>query len=57
MYLISFLVWVALTAGCFIWQAFGPHEWGKAAERSFFQGLAIALLLVVLALNQYHCVH
>ncbi len=39
--------WIGLSIGNFVWQAMrGSHDWGQAAERSFFQG--VALLAVVL---------
>jgi len=32
---------VALTVGNFAWQAVTGQAWGVAAERSFFQGVAL----------------
>lgn len=31
---------IAFTIGNFIWEAFTTKNWGRAAERSFFQGVA-----------------
>lgn len=34
-------VWAGLAIGNFAWQMFGDALWAVAAERSFFQGLAV----------------
>lgn len=37
------VLFMALTIGNFIYQAATKQDWGLAVERSFFQGIALAL--------------
>jgi len=49
MYGTAIVVCAGLTIGNFIWQAFGKREWDKAAERSFFQAVALGAFLLTTA--------
>lgn len=42
---------LGLTAGNFLYQAFGSLDWGVAAERSFFQ-IAALVLFYLLVINE-----
>jgi len=50
---IMFFVFVGLTLGNFVFQALAKHEWGKAIERSFFQGIALVVAYICLALGAH----
>ena len=45
--------WLAVAAGNFVWQAFfvSNPDWGTAAERSYFQFVAVAILTGILYIN------
>lgn len=39
---------VGLTAGNFLWEAMAPEKkWIRAAERSFFQAVALGVYLII----------
>lgn len=46
--LIMIIATLGLVAGNFVYQVFGPHEWSVAAERSFFQIVAVAAVWIVM---------
>lgn len=46
-----FGLWVAITAGNFVYQAFGAHSWMVAGERSFFQFVAMIAVFVMCKLK------
>ena len=46
-----FGLWVGLTAGNFVYQAFGAHSWMVAGERSFFQLVAMIAVFVMCRLK------
>jgi len=50
MYVTAIGVFVGLTAGNFIWQAFMERKWGKAVERSYFQAVALGTFLLAMAI-------
>lgn len=43
---LTLLLWSGLACGNFFVQAFGYYQWGVAAERSFFQLIAMLLMWV-----------
>ena len=46
-----FGLWVGITAGNFVYQAFGAHSWLVAGERSFFQLVAMIAVFVMCRLK------
>jgi hypothetical protein len=40
-------VWAGLAVGNFLYQLFGQRLWAVAAERSYFQGLALLTVFVM----------
>jgi hypothetical protein len=48
----AIVFFLGLAAGNFIWQAFTSQKWGVAAERSWLQFVAVAVLAVLLAYQQ-----
>mgnify|MGYP001612904391 CR=1 FL=1 len=48
MYKTAIVVWVGLTFGNFVMEAFGERKWGRTAEISFFQALAIGAFVLVM---------
>ncbi len=43
---IAAISWTGLTAGNFLWQVFATKNWEVAAERSFFQAVALIAFLI-----------
>ena len=49
MYTTAVGVFAGLTVGNYILEAFTKRNWGRAAERSFFQAVAIGIFLFAAA--------